>query len=240
MKVFLSWSGSASRQVAACLKDWLPNALQFVEPWMSEEDIDRGARWADAIEVQLAATNFGVICVTPQNQAAPWLNFEAGALAKKVEDNRVCPYVLGMKKGEIKGPLGIFNAAVALDRSDNLRLLQTINRAAVTPLVESRLNASFDRWWPDLEERLGSVELGDSVQSRPDPDAMLEEILLSVRRLERDVLSHTHATAFGPSGTVIQTGNQAGFGTGPFGSASFGSGGGEVTSHLAGSHGKGY
>jgi hypothetical protein len=50
---------------------------------MSDNNIDGGARWNDALAKALEETDFGIVCVTCANQAAPWLNFEAGAVAKK-------------------------------------------------------------------------------------------------------------------------------------------------------------
>ena len=44
---------------------------------MSEHDIKAGQQWANEIGTRLASTSFGVICITPENQPAPFLNFEA-------------------------------------------------------------------------------------------------------------------------------------------------------------------
>ena len=41
MKV-LSWSGSESKQLAGIFKEWLPNVLQYIEPYMSAKDISLG------------------------------------------------------------------------------------------------------------------------------------------------------------------------------------------------------
>ena len=67
MKVFLSWSGDKSREVALILNEWLPNVMQWVKPFMSAEDIKKGARWSADVAKELEDTNFGIICVTPDN-----------------------------------------------------------------------------------------------------------------------------------------------------------------------------
>jgi hypothetical protein len=60
---------------------------------MSKEDIEAGQRWSVEIESHLDASAIGIICVTPENQSEPWLNFEAGAISKKVGTERLveCP-----------------------------------------------------------------------------------------------------------------------------------------------------
>src|SRR3954469_20494730 len=83
-RVFISWSGDTSRQVAEALKDWLPEVIEGIEPWLSTQDLTAGMRWGSELASQLERTDFGVICLTPDNLQAPWILFEAGALAKAV------------------------------------------------------------------------------------------------------------------------------------------------------------
>ena len=64
MKVFISWSGDTSHNVALALREWLPSVLQSVEPYVSSEDIDKGARWSAEIGYQLNDTDFGILRVT--------------------------------------------------------------------------------------------------------------------------------------------------------------------------------
>jgi hypothetical protein len=110
MKVFLSWSGEKSRAVAGALRDWLPSLINEVDPFVSGKDIAAGARWQSEISGKLESSNFGIVCVTSDNQTAPWLNFEAGALAKVVGSSRVVPLAADLKVTDVKLPLGQFQA----------------------------------------------------------------------------------------------------------------------------------
>ena len=94
MKVFLSLSGHKSHQVALVLRDWLPSVIQSLTPYVSSEDIDKGARWSTDIAKELEDSTFGILCVTKDNLEAPWLLFEAGALSKmmKVCRNTRCAF----------------------------------------------------------------------------------------------------------------------------------------------------
>jgi TIR domain len=96
VKIFISWSGEASHAVAIALRDWLPSVLQAVEPYVSSEDIEKGARWNAEIAQQLNNTEFGIVCVTRSNVGSPWLNFEAGALSKSVDTSHVSPSSLSL------------------------------------------------------------------------------------------------------------------------------------------------
>jgi hypothetical protein len=81
--IYIARSGDASKKVARALHDLLGNVIQAADPWISEADIDKGARWHSEIEQKLEAALVGVIVLTPQNLTSPWLLFESGALSKK-------------------------------------------------------------------------------------------------------------------------------------------------------------
>jgi hypothetical protein len=157
MKVFLSWSGERSHTVAQALRDWLPNVLQAIEPWLSSSDIQVGTRWANELALQLQESRVGIICLTPENLSTPWLLFEAGALARALESAYVCPYLVGFLPAELHGPLVQFQATTAT-REGTFGLVQTLNRALGNNSVqELRLSKTFDLWWPELEKLLRSV-----------------------------------------------------------------------------------
>ena len=112
-RTFISWSGEPSLTIARSLRDWLGNVINAANPWMSGEDIAAGALWSQEVSEALSATDIGVLCVTIRNQRSPWLNFEAGALAKALNQSRVIPYLVGLSAGELEGPLKQFQAAAA-------------------------------------------------------------------------------------------------------------------------------
>ena len=96
MKIFISWSGERSRQVADLLSNWIQCVLQAVDPWLSSKDIDRGSLWFSEITNQLSNTHNGIVCLTKANLNKPWILFESGALAKGLNSNRVYTFLIDL------------------------------------------------------------------------------------------------------------------------------------------------
>lgn len=184
MKVFLSWSGTKSHKLALTLRDWLPSVIQSVEPYVSSEDIDKGARWSTDIAKELEDSGFGILCVTKENLNAPWLTFEAGALSKKLDKSYVSPFLFDIKRAEITGPILQFQSTV-FEKEDVKKLVYTINKAlGDEKLAETRLEKTFEVWYPNLEKELNSVnEDFESTETLEEPieenisSKILEEIL---------------------------------------------------------------
>ena len=184
MKVFISWSGPQSEQVASALREWLPKVIQATEPWMSSSDVDKGTRWGDEISRELESCTIGIICVTRQNLASTWLLFEAGALSK-VPHNHVCTYLFGLDPADVSGPLALFQATRA-DKLDTLKMVRTINGRLPRPIPERDLVEIFETWWPRLLTQFAAVpETPSKLAPARDPTSMLEEILATVRELNR-------------------------------------------------------
>lgn len=194
MKLFLSWSGELSHKVACVFRDWIPSVLQSVTPYVSSEDIDKGARWSTDIAKELELSAHGILFITHENVEAPWLNFEAGALSKTVEKSRVSPFLFNVKRSDIQGPLLQFQSTI-LEKDDVEKLVSSINKSCpeTERLEEVRLKKVFDVWWPQLEEALNSITT-EVVPSKTSPsstkrtstsshhvDSILEELLDLVR-----------------------------------------------------------
>ena len=186
MKVFISWSGETSKAVAETLHDWIPNVIQAVKPWISSENIDKGARWSADMAKQLGETRVGVICLTPDNLEEPWILFEAGALSKTLEQTYVCPYLFGVKPSNLKGPLVQFQATNA-NKTDTQKLVLTINKALGEKALDNKqLEESFETWWPRLKEKLDSIGTPKTKPTQRGDREILEEILAGVRGLLRN------------------------------------------------------
>jgi hypothetical protein len=154
MDVLIRWSGQQSHQVGSALHDWLKEVIPGINPWISTEDIAIGTSWFQSLMTQLDSTSLCVICMTPENVRSPWLYFEAGAIAGKRVDARVCSYLIGVSGNQLMaGPLSQFQWTEA-NKTGTWKLIREINRCLASPHNESLLETSFDRKWVPLKRRL--------------------------------------------------------------------------------------
>ncbi len=192
MKVFISWSGERSRELAELLRDWIPGVVQAAKPYFTPDDITKGTRWSNEISNELAESSIGIICLTGENLEAPWIMFEAGALSKNLDKSKVCPILFGPEPTDIKGPLVQFQAA-PFARKEMKRVVQMLNKElGEQSLASSVLDSVFEMWWPRLEEKVQAVlsaEDDGDVGRRTDRD-ILEEVLSLSRSASRGRL-HT-------------------------------------------------
>ena len=190
MKVFISWSGERSRAIADVTRRWLPSVLQAVRPYFSPDDVAKGSRWSSEIAKELDSSRVGLLVITPENQEAPWLLFEAGALAKNLDRSKVCPLLFGgMEPTDVKGPLVQFQAA-QFSKEEIKRVVKMINgelaEAALSPDV---LEGVLEMWWPKLNEQVTQVLEGDTEsegEARRSEREILEEVLGLTRGLAAD------------------------------------------------------
>jgi len=155
MKVFLSWSGKSSGELAIALQEWLESifAKELADFWSSAH-APKGIPWRQQLEQQLESTHFGILCMVPSNISAPWVLFEAGALSKVVKDSFVVPYCLGLTPKDLGEPLSGFQGASA-DKEGTHDLIRSINRALpIGEKTDRELQELFNEKWPILEQKL--------------------------------------------------------------------------------------
>jgi CRISPR/Cas system CSM-associated protein Csm2 small subunit len=188
MKVFISWSGDESRQVGEQIRDWLPNVLQNAQPYFTPNDIEKGAKWSTEVFAELANSDFGKIVLTRENLDKPWVLFESGALATKLE-TRACPLLVGVTSAAVTGPLAQLQGTV-FEKTDFKKLMARLNsQLADRALEQSVLNRTFEKWWPELEQAVSQIST-TAAASGPKPKVrdsreLLEEVLATVRQLHR-------------------------------------------------------
>lgn len=184
MKVFISWSGDKSKKLAEVINEWLPSVIQAVQPYFTPDDIEKGKRWAKEISEELEEAKVGIICLTRSNIQAPWIMFEAGALAKSIKDSYVIPILFDFTPTELQGPLVQFQA-VKFNKSDFLKLLKTINKALGSDSLQTKtLEVVFEKWWPDLEQKVKTIldaKTNKEEQGSRSDREILEEILKLAR-----------------------------------------------------------
>lgn len=186
MKVFVSWSGQRSKAVAELISDWIKCVLQASHPWISTRDIDKGAIWFSEISDQLKDTAAGIVCLTHENKDKPWILFETGALAKGLNTNRVCTFLIDLLPSDIEDPLAQFNHTQP-DKTSMWGLICSLNGCLESQRLEEKiLRQVFDTYWPQFEQKfakaLKDTPPVEAVEPRSE-ESILTEILKHTRSL---------------------------------------------------------
>ncbi|MGB8170353.1 MAG: TIR domain-containing protein [Chthoniobacteraceae bacterium] len=213
MSVFISWSGqdSISHRVAHLLRDWLPKVIQRLPCYLSSNDIDAGALWTNDLFMALDTSTVGIICLTEDNLQKPWVHFEAGALATKVEKARVCPLLIGLSPDDVRHPLAAFNLKTTA-KKDVFDIMRMINDSRGDQKLQSgELEEAFEDRWDRFASELEKILTSDPEphpSRRPDMPAMVSEILATVRLLadsaSRDqTLKSRNSSAKPPNSTAV-------------------------------------
>ena len=175
-----------SEAVAQAFRDWLPSVLQNVSPYYTPDDIGKGSRWASEIRGELESSDFGIIFLTPENLTSPWILFEAGALSK-LEKSKVAPLLLGVEPTDVSGPLAQLQLT-KFSKDECFKLVKSLNRALDSRALEpSVLTNVFDKWWPELEEKVQAamqIALPSPKAAKRPERELLEEVLERVRALQ--------------------------------------------------------
>lgn len=100
-KLFISWSGANSKEIALKLKEAFEEKLfggTGFQCFVSDVDIVSGTDWWTRIQRELKSCTLGIAVVTKENLSAPWLYFESGAIVAR--DKPLIPLLFncGIKK----------------------------------------------------------------------------------------------------------------------------------------------
>lgn len=184
MKVFISWSGERSREVAKILKRWIERNIQSADTWISTDDIGAGELWFQEIKNQLDESSVGIVCLTKENVGNPWILFEAGALAKGTKENKVCTFLVDLKPTDLQAPLSHFNAT-SLEKTTFKKLVKTISDGLEKPLSDSVIDdimeSAWDKLKSDIDQIVAQTTTGPTPAKISIDDAFLELIRLATQ-----------------------------------------------------------
>ncbi|MGY5780287.1 toll/interleukin-1 receptor domain-containing protein [Rhizobium sp. LEGMi135b] len=187
MKIFISWSGSRSKALAIALRDWLPLVLQYAKPWVSDKDIGAGDRWAQSIAGELENSNFGIICITPENLQSEWILFEAGALSKSMLDAKVIPLLFRLELSDLSGPLSQFQAQ-KVEEAGIMEVVRAINKVADGQTNDNIVSRLVPQLWPSLQADLDKIPDTQPSEKHMRPQhEILEELVTGVRGLNSKI-----------------------------------------------------
>jgi hypothetical protein len=235
MIVFVSWSKD-SQKAAEGFCDWLPKVIQQVKVWHSGH-IESGAKWFTTLSESLSAIDFGVLMVSKKNYKEPWLQFEAGALAKAVH-SKVTPVFCNLSPLDVVHTPLVHLQGVKVNRDDFWKLISDVNPTCAKPLGQTILKDSFDLRWPEFEKAFKAIEFeseaeAGAVDTQTERIARIEDVLEAMLRSSNNAAEtlntllrlSLHQIHRGQTATPTELGLAVGSGFGTVGVAgtSFGS-----------------
>ncbi len=168
MKVFITWSGERSREIAEIFKEYIPKIIQTCDTFTSE-DMGKGEVWFPRLAEEFEECEIGLICLTPENLSEDWILFETGALLSLEEDkSRVCPFLYDLTPSDLDPPLYLFNATEN-EKEEIKDLFRTINNQLDNSIDGYLLDNAFTNNWSEMKEKL------EDVPDEPPKDYEMEE-----------------------------------------------------------------
>lgn len=187
MKIFISWSGKKSKKIAYVVESWLQDVIQAVDPFLSEQSIEKGESGLSKIESALSEYAFSIIILASDNVNAPWIHYEAGAISKGLGVSRVCPLLFGIRTSDlVSNPLHQFQCTIWNDREDLFRLISTINKNLdYGQLSDDKLQKSFEKHYEEYIENINQASVCENVEgdSAPSTEESLERITMLLEDL---------------------------------------------------------
>lgn len=187
MKVFVSWSKN-SRGVGKAVSDAVREIFDPVVETFISQEILAGSRGLDTIDGELNDTDFGIICLTRANQTEQWINYEAGALSRQVEDKRtrMGVFLVDLPGAEdVNSPLDIFQCKLATLEGFT-DLMVSLNKLG-PELKDSTLDKRIAAAWPDVQKAVEAVAKGEPTPVAKPPksrDEKMDEVLGLVKAME--------------------------------------------------------
>lgn len=154
MKLFISWSGKESREIAQYVTEWVNMCfINNIETFISTEDIKVGEDWFSKLSTQLDEADACLICFTPDNLNSKWIHFEIGAAANSKNGMRVMSIVPGNCMSKIGQPLSKYQLT-NYSREGFYDLFNSLNELIERPIEGRLADKNFSLQWTGLETKL--------------------------------------------------------------------------------------
>lgn len=163
--IFISWSGSNTKQFAIVFKSILetiifPKNETGLECFVSDEDIAAGTDWWVKIKNELKSCSLGILCVTNENVKAPWIFYEAGAMASR--ELPTIPLLIGCGINSLIGtPLQGKQCINFNDSKKFIKMMENVNEhlnLMSAPLVKSTATVGYKQLKKDLKSIISYLE----------------------------------------------------------------------------------
>lgn len=163
--IFISWSGLNTKQFAIALKCILetivfPKNETGLECFVSDEDIFAGTDWWIKIKNELKSCNLGILCVTNENINAPWIFYEAGAMASRELPS--IPLLIGCDIDSLIGTPLQGKQCINFDNSKKfIKMMENINdhlNLLPAPLVKSTALVGYKQLKKDTKSIISYLE----------------------------------------------------------------------------------
>jgi len=155
MKIFYSWSGNMSKEIAAEFHDFIPLLIPGIIPFYTPKDIDKGTQWLSEILAGLNQCQAGIVFITPENYDKPWVLFEAGAIANRYDGALVYPVFFNLATSDVNNPLTKIFQATNFSKDDIWHMISNMNGKLETGRAsEIHLKKHFENYYPEFEEKI--------------------------------------------------------------------------------------
>ncbi len=117
-------------------------------------------------------------------------------MSKTLDKANVSPFLFGIKRSEVQGPLVQFQSTI-FEKMDVFKLIQSINKRLDEDkkLDETQLSKAFEVWWNELETKLNFLENAvaktteQPSETPMDNQAVILEEILELVRTQQRILS---------------------------------------------------
>lgn len=181
MKVFVSWSGPVSQQIAALISDWLKHTLLTIDPIYTPNTLRAGTQGTTQLYRLLKGVYTGIFIYTRESLDSQWMIFEAGAIHGNAGNSLLLSLLFELSQKDLPEPMQGYQWK-NFNKKEMLDVLHSLSTQRGDDLSRQDLERTFERAWDDLERDVNAV-LAKASTTTPLPptdsiSAQLQQLLV--------------------------------------------------------------